>query len=152
MNVLASEQLKIFNPSLNENERKMTEEAFNKLYYQLRYKDENSFLGRLSLKDRQRCHGFALLVFTILNKLKGFKCEVIHDRREATSRPIIFALTHIGKFDIEVSALPIKEHFYVLSGDYEHLQGLVDGMFLLFNGVIYFNERVKEDRVAVHKK
>lgn len=55
----------------------------------------------------------------------------------------------MGKFDIEVSAVGIKDHFYLLSGDYEHLQGLVDGAFLLVNGVLYFNEKVKQDRANV---
>ena len=84
--------------------------------------------------------------------MSGFSCEVIKDERQYTDRPIIFALTHVGKYDIEVSAVGIKEHFYLLSGDYEHLQGTFDGMFLLINGVIYFNEKVKSDRDAVKDK
>ena len=129
--------------------REKRENAFYELYYQTRSKDENSFLGRLSLKTRQRLHKLVLLIFIIKNRLSGFKCKVIKDERRATDRPVIFALTHVGKFDIEVSAVGIKDHFYLLSGDYEHLQGLVDGAFLLVNGVLYFNEKVKWDRHKV---
>lgn len=149
MNILADEQQKIFEPGISLEERAKREEAFYDLYYQTRSKDENSFLGRLSLKTRQRLHKLVLLIFIIKNRLSGFKCKVIKDEREVTDRPVIFALTHVGKFDIEVSAVGIKDHFYLLSGDYEHLQGLVDGAFLHMNGVLYFNEKVKWDRHKV---
>ena len=59
---------------------------------------------------------------------------------------MIFAVTHVGKFDIEVVSEAIRDHYYLLSGDFEHLQGLIDARFLALNGVIYFNETVKEDR------
>lgn len=149
MNILADEQQKIFDSGISPEERMKREEAFCGLYFRTRNKDENSFLGKLSLKSRQRLHKLILLIFIIKNRLSGFSCQVIKDERETTNRPIIFALTHVGKYDIEVSAVGIKDHFYLLSGDYEHLQGLVDGAFLLVNGVLYFNEKVKWDRHEV---
>lgn len=149
MNILADKQQKIFEPGISEEERTKQEQAFYDLYYKTRKKDENSFLGKLSLKTRKRLHKLVLLVFAVKNRLSGFSCKIIKDEREKTDRPIIFALTHVGKFDIEVSAIGIKDHFYLLSGDYEHLQGLVDGAFLLVNGVLYFNEKVKWDRAEV---
>lgn len=149
MNILADEQQKMFEPGISIEEQTKREEAFYDLYYKTREKDENSFLGKLSLKTRQRLHKLVLLVFIIKNWLSGFSCKIIKDEREKTDRPIIFALTHVGKFDIEVSAVGIKDHFYLLSGDYEHLQGLIDGAFLLVNGVLYFNEKVQWDRHEV---
>lgn len=148
MNILANKQKKMLETE-NLDERAKLEEEFNRLYFTTREKDENSLLGKLSLKTRQRLHKFVLLIFAIKNRLSGFSCTVIKDERETTNRPIIFALTHVGKFDIEVSAMGIKSHFYLLSGDYEHLQGLIDGAFLLINGVLYFNEKVKSDRIKV---
>ena len=145
-NILADEQQKIFEPGISSAERENREQAFYDLYYKTRKKDENSFLGKLSLETRRKLHKLVLLIFAIKNRLSGFSCQIIHDKREQTNRPIIFALTHVGKFDIEVSAVGIKDHFYLLSGDYEHLQGLIDGAFLLVNGVLYFNEKVKQDR------
>lgn len=149
MNILADEQQKIFEPGICQEEKAKREQAFYDLYYKTRKKDENSFLGKVSLKTRKKLHKFVLLVFAVKNWLSGFSCKVIKDERENTDRPIIFALTHVGKFDIEVSAVGIKDHFYLLSGDYEHLQGLMDGAFLLVNGVLYFNEKVKWDRNEV---
>jgi lysophospholipid acyltransferase (LPLAT)-like uncharacterized protein len=152
MNILADEQLKILDPALSESERKKLEDNYYKLYYQLREKDENSILGRMSLKTRKRLHWLVLLVYTIKNRLGGFSHEIINDRRTKSDRPIIFALTHVGKFDIEVVSEGIKDHYYLLSGDYEHLQGTLDAPFLALNGVFYFNENVKEDRIAVTQK
>ena len=149
MNVLANKQQEIFATELSDDERERQKEEFFKYYYDLRHKDENGFLGKLSLKTRKRLHKFVLLTFMIKNRLSGFCSEIIKDERIETDKPIIYALTHIGKFDIEVSAVALRNHFYILSGDYEHLQGTVDGTFLLINGVFYFNERVKEDRKAV---
>ena len=149
MNILADEQQKIFEAGISSEEKERREQAFYDLYYKTRKKDEQSFLGKLSLKTRKKLHKLVLLVFIIKNRLSGFSCQVIKDEREKTDRPIIFALTHVGKFDIEVSAVGIKDHFYLLSGDYEHLQGLIDGAFLLVNGVLYFNEKVQWDRHEV---
>lgn len=87
-----------------------------------------------------------LLVYCIKNRLGGFSHEVIKDLHSETDKPIIFAVTHVGKFDIEVVSEAIRSHYYLLSGDYEHIQGIIDAPFLGVNGVIYFNEKVEEDR------
>ena len=152
MNILANEQLKVFDLSISDIERKQREEEFYRLYYKLRNKEENGILGRLSLKTRQRLHKFILFVYILKNHLGGFTYKIIKDERIKTDRPIIFAVTHMGKFDIEVISEAIKDHYYLLSGDYEHIQGIVDAPFLAINGVLYFNEKVKSDRAAVSKK
>lgn len=145
-NVLAEEQIRAKNGDISNH-------AFEELYFRLREKEEKSFLGSMSLRSRQRLHSLVLLIYTIKNHLNGFHFEVIGDKRKShVSRPVIFAVTHIGKFDIELVSEAIKEHYYLLSGDYEHLQGTVDSKFLNINGVIYFNETVKYDRASVVKK
>lgn len=125
---------------------------FLRLYYDLREKEDNRPLNKLTLKQRQILHGMILNIYRIKNRLGGFSYEVIGDRREQTMLPRIFAVTHVGKFDIEVVSEAIREHFYLLSGDFEHIQGIVDALFLAMNGVIYINERVKEGRRAASKK
>lgn len=92
------------------------------------------------------------MIYRLKNRLGGFTYEVISDKRSETDRPIIFAITHVGKFDIEVVSEAIRSHYYLLSGDFEHLQGIVDAPFLGLNGVIYFNEKVKKDRQSVTER
>lgn len=146
MNILAAEQLKMMEAGLSEEEYARRREAFLSLYYQLRKREEGRWYSRLSLHWRRKLHPLILFVYRAKNRLGGFTHEVLCDRRSKTDRPVIFAVTHVGKFDIEVVSEAIRSHYYLLSGDYEHLQGIVDAPFLALNGVVYFNETVKEDR------
>jgi hypothetical protein len=152
MNVLAEEQKKLLEKGLSKEEFKKREERFFKLYYELRKKDEGRFWNKLSLKQRKSIHWLILNIYKIKNKLGGFQCDLLKDERTKTNRPLIFAITHVGKYDIEVVSEAIKDHYYLLSGDFEHIQGIIDAPFLGINGVLYFNEMVKEDRALVSKK
>ena len=149
MSKLADKQLELFQEGLTEEEYQQVEKEFLELYYKLREKSENSWYSKLTHEKRQKLHKYILLIYSIKNRLCGYKAEVIKDEREQTNRPIIFALTHVGKFDIEVVSEAVKDHYYLLSGDFEHLHGRIDDIFLRLNGVFYFNEIVKEDRVSV---
>lgn len=152
MNILAEKQKELFEEQLNADEYLIKEKDFLELYYRLRAREEQSVLGRMTLKTRKRIHKFILTVYKIKNRIGGFDFEIIHDGRSNTNRPIIFAVTHVGKFDIEVASEAIRDHYYLLSGDYEHIQGIIDAPFLNANGVIYFNEKVLSDRRAVSQK
>lgn len=148
MNILAEKQLE----ALKSGAGKKEQEAFLSIYYQLREKEEKRWFSRLSLRQRQKLHGLILFIYRAKNRLSGFSYELLNDRRQETDRPIIFAVTHVGKFDIEVVSEAIRVHYYLLSGDYEHIQGIIDAPFLAVNGVIYFNESVKEDRRSATKR
>lgn len=152
MNILAEEQKKIFEKGITSEELKKREERFFELYYKLRTRDEGKIWNKLTLKQRQDVHWIILCIYKLKNRLGGFSYELIKDEREKTTRPIIFAITHVGKFDIEVISEAIEDHYYLLSGDYEHLQGIIDAPFLAMNGVFYFNEKDKQDRRNVSKK
>lgn len=145
MNILADEQLKMLQPNLEPEEYNRRRESFLSLYYRLREREENHWYSRLTLRQRKRLHRLILLVYCIKNRLGGFSHEVIKDLHSETDKPIIFAVTHVGKFDIEVVSEAIRLHYYLLSGDYEHIQGIIDAPFLGLNGAIYFNENVKPD-------
>ena len=114
MNKLAEEQKKLFQEGLTEEEYKKVEQEFLQLYYKLRNKNENRFYSKLTLEQRKKIHKYILAIYTLKNKLGGFTHEIIKDEREKTDRPIIFAITHVGKFDIEVISEAIKEHYYLL--------------------------------------
>lgn len=129
MNILADEQLKMMEAGLTEEEYARRREAFLSLYYRLRKREEGRWYSRLSLRQRQKLHPLILFVYRAKNRLGGFTHEVLGDLRSKTDRPIIFAVTHVGKFDIEVVSEAIRSHYYLLSGDYEHLQGIVDPQY-----------------------
>lgn len=49
MNILAALQKRCLEQDIDENERLQRERVFFETYYELRHKNETSFLGRLSL-------------------------------------------------------------------------------------------------------
>lgn len=151
MNVLAEKQRKCYESNLTDEELKLAEEEFYELYYKLRNKEEQK-MQHISLEQRKLLHKYILMLYRLKNRLGGFSYELIKNERTSTNKPIIFAVTHVGKFDIEVVSEAIKDHYYLLSGDYEHIQGILDAPFLSLNGVIYFNEKDKDDRRLVSKK
>ena len=104
------------------------------------------------MEGRRKIHKYILGIYALKNRLGGSSYEVLRDNRIALSSLTIFAITHMGKYDIEIVSEAIKEHYYLLSGDYGHLRGTIDAAFLALNGVFYFNEKVKEDRKAVCDK
>lgn len=128
------------------------EEAYLEYYWALRKCFEASKINNLSLKTRKRAYPFLISVIRLRNRLNGYRHTVLGDNRERTSKPKIFAITHICKADIEVVSTVLKEHYYLLSGDFENLHNTVDGLFLAINGVIYFNEKDKEDRHSVKQR
>lgn len=152
MNVLAEKQKKMFDENITEEERHIYKKEFLDLYYKMRKENDEKFYSKLTLEQRQKIHKFILLIYKLKNRFGGFSYEIINNKRETINRPIIFAVTHVGKFDIEVISEAIKEHYYLLSGDFEHIQGIIDAPFLGLNGVIYFNEIVKEDRMLATEK
>jgi len=154
MNILAEKQKELLKLKevLIQEEYAQKEKEYLNLYYELRNINDKRFYSKLTLEQRKRIHKLILMVYKIKNRLGNFSYEVIKDEREKTDRPIIFALTHVGKFDIEVTSEAIKDHYYLLSGDFEHIQGIIDAPFIALNGVIYFNETVKEDRQLASNK
>ncbi len=121
-------------------------------YYTVRDKYDNSFLGKLTLKQRKLIHPILLNVIKLRNRGNKFKIETLNGKIEQTNRPKIFCITHIGKFDIEVVSEVIKEHYYLLSGDFENIKGTLEEKFLGLNGVIYLREDDREDRKRSKEK
>ena len=127
-------------------------DIFYKHYWELRSRNEQSFLGGLSLKTRSHLHPLFLILYRIINRANGIRIRILQDRRTHTDRPLIFAPTHVGKYDVEASGEALKDHFYLLSGDFENLQGGIEQVFLNLNGVFFFQEQDPSDRKAVTEK
>ena len=132
--------------------KETNEERYRQYYYVLRKRFEGSKVNNLKLQTRRRIHPLLLSVIRLRNRINGYCHIVLCDDREKTDRPKIYAVTHICKADIEVVSEALKEHYYLLSGDFENLHDTVDGLFLAINGVIYFNEQDKVDRHEVKRR
>lgn len=121
-------------------------------YYFYRNKFEKSPVNKLSHKQRLLLHPILYKIISSRNRKAGFTIELLYDNRIKTTTPKIFAITHIGKFDIEIATEIVKEHYYLLSGDYENMKGTVEEIFLSLNGVIYIREDDKKDRALSKTK
>lgn len=85
-------------------------------------------------------------VLKIVRKAAGQTIEVISTEHPVTDRPIIYAVSHIGKFDFERVNEIIPNHFWVAAADYKSMYGNINGIFMYATGVVWINEKSKQDR------
>lgn len=77
--------------------------------------------------------------------------EIINDRREKeeiekNDKPVIYAITHVGMYDIQIVSEAIKDHQYTFLGDPETMYRTGDGFIMNLNGVVYCDTDDKTDR------
>ncbi len=126
-------------------------EEYDALYWRLIEKNERSLFGRLSLSARQKIHPIFLVAYCIMNRLNGLQITVSGEKIPS-DKSLIFAATHVGKYDAEGIGEAIRSHFYLLTGDFENLQGGIYQTFLNLNGAFYVKENDAADRKAVTQK
>ncbi len=115
-------------------------------YYKSKRKEDFANGKKLKLvKTRKYLHMGPYALLFLKRNLEKQKYYTLYDRRTKTKRPVIYAVKHIGKSDIEMASEAIKEHFYILFADPEQVYRTVEHYFLEANGVIYFDIRDKED-------
>lgn len=66
-------------------------------------------------------------------------------------RPVIFVVSHIGKYDFEIVNELIKEQFYVLASDYYNMHGNFKEFMMNWFGVYFVDELDKEDKLYTGK-
>lgn len=89
---------------------------------------------------------------TILNDArKNNKKKKLSERAKAfikreKQKPVIYAITHIDKYDFQIVSEALKDHQYPFAGDPETMYRNLDGIVLGLNGVIYCDTESKIDR------
>lgn len=99
--------------------------------------------GNLAL--RKILHPLLMGVLYIYHIAKGIRIKT-NGSVPKTDRPIIFSVSHIGLYDVEVILQTIKKHVYILSGDEEAMYRTFDGWYFDTNGVIYVDPEDPADR------
>ncbi|MBO5376052.1 MAG: 1-acyl-sn-glycerol-3-phosphate acyltransferase [Bacilli bacterium] len=103
-------------------------------------------------KIRDFLHPILLALMSFDRKyLKGQTLTVLKDEREETDKPVIYAITHVGMYDIQLVSEAIKDHQYTFLGDPETMYRTGDGAIMSLNGVVYCDTDSKTDR-AIAKK
>lgn len=96
---------------------------------------------------RRKIHPVLMRILHIKSVLSGLTYEIISERKNSFSdKPIIYAITHIGKYDYEMLIEACDIFAYALAGDWELMYATIDDYFLRINGVLYVDTYDKEDR------
>lgn len=148
-----------------ENGLQQREKHYIDLYLKKREEEDARPLNQFSLDERKALHKYVLATYKAIDRVSGISYEVIADRRPKEylsnkvrtahsdgRRPIIYVPSHIGKNDIQAISEAIGGNYYLLSGDFEHIQGGINAPFLAVLGRYYFNEWIKEQRQSIPQK
>lgn len=100
------------------------------------------------IRFRRLIHPFLTKLLQIKSKLSGLTYEFINENRvKHTDKPVIYAITHIGKYDYEMLMEACTTLYgYVFAGDWELMYATVDDYFLRTMGVLWADTSDKEDR------
>lgn len=121
----------------------------DKEYWEKRKKFEKSRIYNLNQKWKERIHVILYVIVSVKNRLDGYHVTIIGDKRKKRKGVQIFAITHICMQDVEIASEAIKDHYYLLTNDFENINGTIEGEFLRWNGVVYFKKDDKADRRTV---
>lgn len=95
---------------------------------------------------RKHIHGLIHILLAANRVLAGQKLTIIGDKRKHTNKPIIYACTHVGRYDIEMAIQIIRASVYLLMGDPGPVYKNLDGLVLWLNGTIFVDTDYKQDR------
>lgn len=81
----------------------------------------------------------------------GLTYEFVNEKRVDTKdeKGVIYAITHIGKFDYEMVIEACDIFAYPFAGDWELMYASIDDFFLRANGVLWVDTSDKVDRKIV---
>lgn len=96
---------------------------------------KNKLIIRKILRPLLRC------MLRIQRKFNHFHVELLNEIKY-TNKAVIYAVTHIGKWDFEIINEQITKPFYILAADFININKGFNGLFTKLNGVVYVNEKV----------
>lgn len=99
------------------------------------------------IRFRRLIHPFLIKLLQIKSRLSGLTYEFINENRVKHTDNVIYAITHIGKYDYEMLMEACPALFgYAFAGDWELMYATVDDYFLRAMGVLWVDTSDKEDR------
>lgn len=98
------------------------------------------------IKWRKRIHKMMLAAIKMNRVLQLQKLTILHDEREDTDKTIIYAYTHIGRYDIEMALESIQDTCFLFFGNPGKLYRSLDGVVAYLLGFIGCDTTEKEDR------
>ena len=108
----------------------------------------NSDSSIKGVEIRKYFHPVLMKILQVKSVLSGLTYEFINDKRlyRENEKSVIYAITHIGKFDYEMLIEACDIFAYPFAGDWELMYATVDDFFLRANGVLWVDTSDKQDR------
>lgn len=100
------------------------------------------------VEAHRHVHPILMFLLRVKSKLSGLTYEFVNDKRvdSKSDKTVIYAISHIGKFDYEMLVEACDIFAYPFAGDWELMYATVDDYFLRANGVLWVDTSDKEDR------
>lgn len=134
-------------------EEKLTNDEYAVYLKQLRQKDDVAKINNLHLSTRRKIAPLLRVILMMSTVFTGIRIEKLNCKLpETNGRPVIFVFTHVGKDDQIVFSRVIKDHYTILSGDYESLHNNVEGIICKMNGILFFDMRSKKERAEIENR
>lgn len=124
----------------------LEQKELEKYYRELRKYELNNKNPEIGIKIRKKLNKILVLLFNISTYLSGQKLEILKDERITNDKPKIYAVTHIGRYDIEMSIKAIKENCYFVWGDPGLLYKSPEKILTNIIGTIFVDTDNKDDR------
>lgn len=118
------------------------------VYYKWQRKERfESGVAIAGTKLRKRLHGVMIFCLAIDRILTGRKITIIGNQFKKSESPVIYACTHVGRYDIETALEKlVPEQAYFLMGDPGTVYKSFEGILLYMNGTVFVDTADKEDR------
>lgn len=99
------------------------------------------------VKIRRYIHPLLMKILQIKSILSGLTYEFVGEKKTISrDKTVIYAITHIGKFDYEMLVEACDIFAYPFAGDWELMYATIDDYFLRANGVLWVDTADREDR------
>ncbi len=99
------------------------------------------------IKFRQTIKPLLVKALRLQRAFTGRKLELLDDKSHTgNGRPIIYAVSHIGRYDLEIVCEATPKQAHILCGDPETMYRNLDGFVADLNGTVYVDTESKSDR------
>ncbi len=127
-------------------QRRLSMPEYVRYREQLRQYDFKNNSRIKGIRKRKLYHWFLLPLIVIGRLANRQKLHILADKRTRTKKPVIYACTHIGYYDIIITIEAIKSPCYLLLSGPEAIYRTFEGWLAETNGVICMNAYSKPDR------
>lgn len=99
------------------------------------------------IKFRQKIKPLLVKMLRLQRVFTGRELEILDDKSNHNDYcPTIYAVTHVGRYDLEIVCEAIEPQAHILCGDPETMYRNLDGFTAQLNGAIYVDTDSKSDR------